>query len=80
VSGGTRASDDAGELNGIVEKVERREIVASAGIVLAAFTYAIEDTAIMAGRGLARLHIKVIGMQSHLAGNGDSPLIGPQVK
>ncbi len=47
-------ADSPGEALRIVEKVERREIVPSAGVVLAAFTYTEEDTAVVAGRGLAR--------------------------
>lgn len=79
-SGTAYGADSLGELAGFVEQVERREIVSSAGVVLAALARAIQETAIVPGRGLARLHIEVIGMQSHLAGNGASPVIGPQVK
>ena len=69
------ASDEGGELAGIVEKVERREVVASAGIVLAALARAIQDTAIEAGSGLARLHIDGFTVQRDFSADGDAPVV-----
>jgi hypothetical protein len=64
---------------GIVQKVERREIVASSGIVLAALARAIQDAAVVAGRGLAGPHIEMIGVQCYFARHRDAPLVGTEV-
>lgn len=74
-----RASDEAGELGEIVEKVERREIVASAGIVLAALARTKEDSAIVPGRGLARLHIEVIAVHRDFSADSYATVVISQV-
>src|ERR1700686_5286177 len=72
-------ADSPGELAGIVEKVERREIVASAGIVLAALADAKEHTAIMAGRGLARLHIDGFTVHRDFSADGAATVVISEV-
>jgi hypothetical protein len=64
----------------IVEKVERREIVASARVILTAFTGAKEDTAIVTGRGLAGLHIETIGVQRDFSADSYAALVISQVE
>jgi len=78
-SGTACGADSPGELVRIVETVERREIVAAAGVVLAVLACTEHDTAIVAGRGLARLHIEVIGVHRDFSTDGDATIVISQV-
>jgi len=73
-------ADSPGELARVVEKIERPEIVPPTCIVLPAFTYAEEHTAIVAGRGLARLHIEVIGVHRDFSADGRAAFVISQIK
>jgi hypothetical protein len=58
-SGTARLPDDAGELVEIVQEIERREIVAAAGIILAPLAAAEHHAGVASGRRLAGLQIEM---------------------
>ena len=62
-----------------VEKVERRKVVRTAGIVRPSLAGAEENAVRIAHHGLGRLHIEAFGVQGDFAGDGDAGGVGPQV-
>ena len=74
-----RLLDAAREFLGPVQKIERGEIVAAADIVFPALAGPKQNTAVVAGRRLAGLHIEMIGMQRDFTRDGDAALIGAKI-
>src|SRR5260370_13428178 len=67
-SGGARSGpacflDAARQVLGPVQKVKGGEVVRTAVVVLPALAGSKENARVVAGRGLARLHIEMIGVQ-----------------
>src|SRR5260370_42141526 len=72
-------ADAARELVWSDEQMEGGEVVAPADIILSAFASPEQDAGVVAGRGLAGLHVEAIGVQRHLARDGDAALIGAEI-
>jgi hypothetical protein len=50
-------------------------VIAPADIILPALAATDQDTGVVAGRRLARLHVEMIGMHRYFAGNSDAALV-----
>src|SRR5579884_1364206 len=74
-----RLPDPGREVVRTIEKVEGGEVVGTAVVVLPPLAGTEEDAGVVAGGRLARLHIEVIGVQGHLAGDGDAALVGAKI-
>src|SRR5260370_132493 len=72
--------DAAGELVRTVQQIERREIIDAADVIAPVAATAEQDAGVAACRGLAHLHVKMIGMERHLAGDGDAAFVRAQVE
>ena len=64
-------ADQRGQRCRVVQQIERGEMIGAADIVAAAVAAAEQDAGVGAGRRLARLHVKPVGMERYLAGDGD---------
>src|SRR3984893_2288331 len=74
------APDESGESGRVVQQIERREMVATADIVLPAFARPEQDPGVIAGRRLADLHIKTVTVQGRLPADSDPAVIPAQVE
>jgi hypothetical protein len=59
--------DAASELGRIVQQIEGCEVVAAASVIAPALATTDQDAGVAAGRGLAYLHVEVIGVQDRLS-------------
>jgi hypothetical protein len=75
-----RLPDAAREFLGLVQKVERGEIVRSADIVLSSLAGPEKNAGVAAKRRLGRLYIEMIGVQGDFAGDGDAAFVGSKVE
>src|SRR5258708_26995231 len=83
-SGGARSGpacflDAARQVLGPVQKVKGGEVVRTAVVVLPALASSKENARVVAGRGLARLHIEMIGVQGRFTRYGDSTRVGSKI-
>src|SRR5713101_1262844 len=83
-SGGARSEpacflDAARQVLGPVQKVKGCEVVRAAVVVLPTLAGSKENARVVAGRGLARLHIELIGVQGRFTRYGDSTRVGSKI-
>jgi hypothetical protein len=62
-----------------MQQIERREVVDAADVIVPVTAAAEQDAGVVAGRRLAHLHIKSVGVQNNFAAYGWSTLIGSQI-
>jgi len=67
------------ELVGLVEQIERCEIVRATDIVLPALAGPKQNAAVVTHRRLGDLHVKMIAVEGNFAGHGNAGLVGAEV-